>query len=158
MNPTANALAGLRDIHMPEPISLWPLAPGWWLVALAVVAAALIFQFVRRRLRLSARRAALGELQRLEQQYSETGDTSALASGLSALLRRVALLRGERAEVATLHGEKRAQFLCAGPGGFSPALLAGIEATVYENPSEPVHDQDAQAWFDAVRGFIRRTS
>lgn len=158
MDPTSDALAGLRDIHMPDPIAFWPLAPGWWWLGLALVAAALTFQFIRYRLRLSARRAALQELRRLEQDYSETRDTSALACGLSALLRRVALVRGERNQVATLHGKERAQFLCAGSQRFSPALLEGIEAALYANPSEPAHLEDAQAWLDAVRGFIRRTA
>jgi hypothetical protein len=35
-NPMAgtatNPLDQLRDIHLPEPISWWPLAPGWWFV------------------------------------------------------------------------------------------------------------------------------
>ena len=47
-SPSSNALEGLRDIHMPDPISVWPLAPGWWLAALAMVAAALIVHFVLR--------------------------------------------------------------------------------------------------------------
>lgn len=35
MNPQ-DPLAQLRDIHLPEPISWWPLAPGWWLITVIV--------------------------------------------------------------------------------------------------------------------------
>ena len=28
----------LRDLHLPEAIGLWPLAPGWWVtITLAVI-------------------------------------------------------------------------------------------------------------------------
>ena len=109
MPAAADVLAGLRDIHLPDPIALWPLAPGWWgLLAIILLAALGLFWGLRRR-RRSARRAALREVQRLEETYAETRDAPALASGLSALLRRVSLLRGERASVATLRGEEGGQ-------------------------------------------------
>lgn len=156
MNP--QALAGLRDIHLPDPISLWPLAPGWWLALAGLVAIALAALFIRQRRQLSPRRAALHELHELDRQYSESGDGPTLARGLSALLRRFALLKGERSEVATLHGEARAEFLGSEASPFSPVLLQGIEAAVYQNASEPVPNEEALAWIDAVGGFIRRAS
>jgi hypothetical protein len=34
---SAELLAQLADIHLPEPISYWPPAPGWWLLVLLVI-------------------------------------------------------------------------------------------------------------------------
>lgn len=158
MNPTTRALAELRDIHMPDPISFWPLAAGWWLALAGAVGLVLAVGLIRRKRRLSARRAALAELQALEQRYSESPDVPALACGLSALLRRLALLSGDRSHVATLHGDARARFLGAQPGGFSPVLLAGIESAVYRSGSDPVQPERVRAWLEAVRGFIRRAA
>ena len=52
MAPNAQALAGLRDIHLPEAGSIWPLAPGWWLLAAAVVALGLLALLERKRRKL----------------------------------------------------------------------------------------------------------
>ena len=45
-----NPLDQLRDIHLPEPISWWPLAPGWWILIIAgcLLSAWLIRVFYRR--------------------------------------------------------------------------------------------------------------
>ena len=158
MPAAADALAGLRDIHLPDPIALWPLAPGWWgLLAIILLAALGLFWGLRRR-RRSPRRAALSEVCRLEEAYAETRDASALASGLSALLRRVSLLRGERVSVATLQGEARASGLANSSGVFSPGMLAGLEAALYRNPAQPVPADDVRGWLAASRAFIGRAS
>jgi len=158
MPAAAAALAGLRDIHLPDPIAFFPLAPGWWgLFAMLLVAAGALLWLGRRR-RRSARRAALREVQRLEEAYAETHDVPALASGLSALLRRVSLLRGERASVATLQGEARARGLASASGAFSPGLIVGLEAAVYRNPAHPVPPDDARGWLEAARVLIGRAS
>lgn len=36
--PQGDPLAALRDIQLPEPIGWWPLAPGWWVLAFALLA------------------------------------------------------------------------------------------------------------------------
>ena len=95
----------LRDIHLPEPVSWWPLAPGWWLciALLVVVGAALAWWWHGMPLR-RLRRAARAELTAIEHAYRRDGDRHACAQALSRLLRRLALL-GEDAEAAHGHGD-----------------------------------------------------
>ena len=54
----------LRDLHLPEAISWWPLAPGWWVViGLTMVLIGVILQrYLERRARGAARRHALRQL------------------------------------------------------------------------------------------------
>ena len=156
-NPVGN-LSQLRDIHLPDPVGFWPLAPGWWGLILAIFVAFALIVLVTHRRRLSARGAALMEVERLESQYAGTGDSGALASGLSVLLRQIALLAQDRTRVASLHGASRAHALDQGGAHFSPSLLEGIEAAVYRGPDHAVAGEDIHAWLDAVRGFIRRST
>ena len=110
MNPD---LSQLRDIHLPAPISWWPPAPGWWLLAAFIVAILCgLFVWYRRRQRDGWRRNALTELARLRQQYAEQSTAAHnIVSELSVLLRRVAISCFPRAEVAMLSGDKWLAFL-----------------------------------------------
>lgn len=79
----------LRDIHLPEPVSWWPLAPGWWLLLTAlliIIALAFITRKIYRSKQL--KRDINAELETIKQQFQQTQNKSQLAKALSVLLRR----------------------------------------------------------------------
>jgi hypothetical protein len=98
----------LRDLHLPEAVGWWPLAPGWWvIIALAVVAAAyLVRLFLRKRSRSAARRQALRQLAVLSQEFEQHGDVAAFSRAMSELLRRTMLAYAPRNDVAGLTGDE----------------------------------------------------
>lgn len=74
MNSAAtNPLDQLRDIHLPEPILWWPLAPGWWLlIIMAVVLAAWLVRILYNKYSARLyRRQALKRLDQLAQLESQ---------------------------------------------------------------------------------------
>lgn len=105
MNPD---LSQLHDIHLPKPVSWWPPAIGWWLLLVLLLALIVLgYWLYRRHQRQQWRRDALAELQRLKQQCSG----KELVVELSILLRRVAITRFPREEVAALTGDRWLAFL-----------------------------------------------
>ncbi|MBF0194164.1 MAG: DUF4381 domain-containing protein [Magnetococcales bacterium] len=112
MNPTQNHPLPLHDIHLPQAISWWPLAPGWWfLVGLVTVLAGLIYLFWRWYKKGALKREALAKLNKLEDNYKKTGNHGELAQEISILLRRVVISSQKRELAAGLTGEKWLQFL-----------------------------------------------
>jgi len=115
MPAQADPLAALRGIHLPEPIGMWPPAPGRWIVLAATVGLVVAAWVVVRARRASLARHALRELDVLD---GSTEDLQGLALGVSMLLRRVALRRFSRRRVASLHGDDWQAFLAeTGPRG-----------------------------------------
>ncbi|MEM8815116.1 MAG: DUF4381 domain-containing protein [Pseudomonadota bacterium] len=145
----------LRDIKLPEPVSWWPPAPGWWLL-LALLAGALLWLCVRslrayRRDR--ARRYALRTLKRLEARYDADGNAVALGLALSELVRRTMLAYAPRAGVAGLTGDAWLAWLdegLANPQFRSGAGRALIELP-YRNPAADNDDIDIDTLLYAVR-------
>jgi len=107
-----DALQGLRDIHLPGPVPFWPPAPGWWLLAVLVVLLLVLAGWLWKRYRRMAyRRAALLELQQLRQALAHGQEDTPIIVGLSILLRRVAISRYGRQQVAALSGTAWLEFL-----------------------------------------------
>jgi len=161
MNGAAqDALANLRDIHLPDPVTLWPPAPGWWLVAGALLGAGAVILIWRRRRRESLRKAANEELLSLELAYLEQRNHSDLAVGLSGLLRRIALVNFERGEVAALHGEEWMAFLAnAGlEAGIPNEVAEALERAVYAGDAAIWKTDDGEAWIRAVRSWIEKNT
>lgn len=103
----------LRDLHLPDPVSWWPLAPGWWLVIALLLAGLgwLSHRVWRRWLHNAPRRYAVRALARIEKDYLAHRNPVMLARDVSQLLRRSMLAYATRHDVAGLTGESWLEWL-----------------------------------------------
>lgn len=101
--PVTNTLT-LKDIHIPEQITHYPVAYGWWLLAI-ITLITIVFLFVKIRQR--------SKLKRHQQQAIKQLKTSPDMSNTNviALLKWVAMQYFSRAQLAKLFGEQFQQFL-----------------------------------------------
>ena len=111
-------VAGLIDIPLPPPVSLWPQT--WTLrIALALViacAVAGLWRFIHHRRANRYRREALAELDRIGGSRG-TGESGEQLAELSLLVRRTALAAFPRETVAPLAGPAWLAFLDRSYGG-----------------------------------------
>lgn len=106
-------LADLRDIHLPDPISWWPPAMGWWLLVIlliGVVVSLAIWRWKKHRA-LAYKREALFEFESVQARYLSHRDDSRLLSEVSALLKRTSITKYGRERSAGLAGEAWLVFL-----------------------------------------------
>lgn len=135
---TTLSLDLLRDIHLPPEPILVVLLSSW---SVAIVLTALLVAtvwVVRRRLRQKPLRHAMRELKHLSITHARDGDDTALARGLSQLLRRYAAQRFGQAGVAGLAGRAWLEFLDAhgGSGGFCNGVGAILETRPYQTAGD----------------------
>jgi len=110
MSPAQFDPSQLADIHLPQAIGLWPVAPGWWiLLALFVLLIILIFLFSKDRssaqkqiTKKQQKALALIELSEIEKHYKTAVRPHQSIKQLSVFLRRFALSQFHREQVASL--------------------------------------------------------
>jgi hypothetical protein len=151
--PQTDPVAGLIDIPLPEPVSLWPQT---WesRVVVVVLATGLIATAVwlARRWHVNRyRRAALSELARIEETFDNTAPSD-IAASLASLVRRTALAAFPREQVASLAGSPWLAFLDRTCGGhaFSDGPGRTLELSAYQ----PMPD-DPRALIGVVRHWIK---
>lgn len=135
-NPTD--LSKLHDIVVPDAVSWWPLAPGWWVLIITLAGGLLLFGVQRlRRWRADAyRRSALVAL-----------EAARSTTEISRLLRRVALAFTPRESIAALHDDEWIRWL----GEQSPLPVPPeIEETLTQ---APYSEQGSEAATDTLRQF-----
>lgn len=144
----------LRDIHAPPVPELWPPAPGWWvLLVLSLALLGLLGRWLYLRYRaLRRRRRILDELTGL----SSRNAGPALAAEVSALLKRVALARFPRADVAPLTGLGWLEFLDRNGGG--GRFATGPGKVLAEGPYAPAPSFDAEALLVLARDWIGKNA
>lgn len=148
------SLQYLHDIVVPDPVSWWPPAPGWYgvLLLLLTVTIGMGARAVRRWQRNAYRREALALLDELADR--EPGADWMVH--LAAILKRTALSAFPREQVAALSGAAWLQFLdqtgrtiafSQGPG----QLLADLTYA-----RQPLLPADASALLETVRAWIKQ--
>ncbi len=147
----------LRDIHLPDPISWWPPAPGWWLLLLLLASLGLfIWWHWRRHQRGRMLRSALAELQKIQQHYQQSGDARILAQQLSILLRRISVSLYPRNEVAGIIGEDWLIWLDEALG--KDEFQHGVGRALIEAPYTRQMNFDATALIRLCERWLRQTT
>ncbi|MDC0601851.1 DUF4381 domain-containing protein [Aliiglaciecola sp.] len=102
-----NPLDQLKDIHLPQTVSPWPLAWGWWvLIVIALGLLILGVLWIRRYVTIrKVKKAALLELS----QY-DTSEPSIQAK-VNGLLKRVCMHYYPDISIASMHGSDWTEFL-----------------------------------------------
>ena len=149
----------LRDLHLPEAVGLWPLAPGWWvLIALAVAGLGYLLyqQFLKWRWN-AARRVALSELNRVRAEFEKGADALSLSKELSELVRRSMLAYAPRADVAGLTGDRWLQWLYQGleDKPFTQGPGKNLESLPYQRPEKIADEVDVSGLIDAVHKRLK---
>jgi hypothetical protein len=134
----------LRDIHVPAAPSLWPPAPGWWIVAAAVIATIALVLWYRARQR--RRREAMLTL--FDETVTAAVGAPAKIAAISELLRRASRRRNANAD--RLDGEDWLCFLDAGIRG--TAFTAGPGRLLLDGGFRP---QVGTAELEALRNVAR---
>lgn len=145
----------LRDLHLPEMIGWWPLAPGWWFLIVLVTLSFgyLLYQSFAKWRRNASRRVALRELARIQTGFKHGVDETSLAIELSELLRRTMLAYAPRNEVAGLTGASWLEWLDQGLDDkpFSQGSGQNVESLPYRRPDVVVDDVDLEGLIGAVK-------
>ena len=103
-------LSGLKDIHLPEIPSVWPLPAMFWIVLFfaffAVFTACWFWRYFHR---ITAFRYAKHQVESLTKQFR--GNSYKIAYEICLLLRRIALMKFKRENVSALSGKDWRKFL-----------------------------------------------
>jgi hypothetical protein len=142
----------LHDIHLPGSPPLWPPAPGWWLLAV-LVPVALGAAALRLRAAWRARRRRERNIAELNA-LPAAGCGPELLGAVSALLKRAALNRFPRVDVAALTGSGWLAFLdrTGGAGDFAHGPGRVLDDGAYAREK----DCDAAALIALARRWLRQ--
>ncbi|PWR00019.1 DUF4381 domain-containing protein [Leucothrix pacifica] len=151
MNP--NPLDQLKDIHLPTEVSWWPIAPGWWLLALLVLLVLFTLWKLWRKSRQASQRyqqivTAVDELEADSQL-----DEKEWLAALSALLRRLAINLDGRQQSAGLVGKEWLAYL--DKQGNTQAFTQGVGQVLASSPYQASVDYNRKELLTLVRRWLK---
>ena len=99
-----NKLPEIRDIYVPESVSFFPLAYGWWVLLVGAISLFFVIKLSALGIRTSKKRYALNALKKIS-----LNNPIAAAIEMSELLRRICTVKYK--EAAALYGQDWIAFL-----------------------------------------------
>ncbi|MCM1323142.1 MAG: DUF4381 domain-containing protein [Acetobacter sp.] len=99
-----NNLPEIRDIHIPDDVSIFPLAYGWWIILAILLLSLCCFWIIRKAIKTSRKHYALKTLANIS---SDTPISAAIK--ISELLKRICASKYKNA--LALYGEEWLMFL-----------------------------------------------
>lgn len=153
-------LSQLRDIHLPEDASWWPLALGWWIIIgliIAIIIVLMIMRWQKTKLERMSR-FALIELQALK-----SNETGSWALELQTLLKRVAFEYFPKVDLQNCSEQEWLSFLSlSGDTIWSDESLKLFRDFAYQNPHsfksinrEQVY-QESALWIKQLPAFSQQ--
>lgn len=153
-------LAQLADIHLPEPVSYWPPAPGWWVLAILLII--LATWLIRKSLIAGQRRKikahALAEFSNCYDNYSNASGSNIselkirYINEANTVLKRVALVHFSDPGVAGLGGEEWVDFIRK--NGESSLLSNKLAEALSHGRFQTQFDVDVDAMNDFGKQWI----
>ena len=82
----------IRDIHPPADISLWPIAPAWWFLALfgILILCLALFWIKLRYQKVLQKRERVAAIKRIEQKLSNQNSANAAVAETAVLIKAIA--------------------------------------------------------------------
>jgi len=152
-------LKDLKDIHLPDPVSVWPLAPGWWgLMILIPVLYFLIRFIVKRMLMPKYKKLALLELKNIESNYQASNNAHETCGEVSLLIRKALVAKLGNEAIAGLVTEEWLAYLdkLSRTDCFSNGVGRHIVTTVYSNPESDTDEINIEELFSATKKLLGR--
>jgi hypothetical protein len=140
MPAPTDPLDQLRDIHLPDPVSYWPPAPGWWVVAaiaLAIIATTAVLTY--KRYQRNAYRREAASKHNIINQLRVDGDKRGYHQQLNNLLKHTALTIDEREAISSLSGKDWLQFLDRSAN--TSAFTDGAGSILANGPYQSIVDE-----------------
>ncbi len=143
----------LRDIHMPDAPSIWPLAPGWWvLIVLGLLATYFLYKYWQKQHKKKQLIALMQQqLATIHDNYRVNKDKHKLAVAVSDLLKRFVRFVLKDSAATSLTGQQWIDYLNSKTDGdvFSQFTLPLTQAQYVQSP-----EFDVPSLIAAVKNYF----
>jgi len=139
MDELQEALKDLRDIHEPDPITFWPLAPGWWLLLVLIIMAFFLLRWWLKRPKTPPyKKLANEELKNIITNYEVQRNGHKTAGEISELIRKIMVLTDKRSEIGGMIDEQWLSYLDekSGTDLFTKGAGRILVTAVYQKQSD----------------------